>query len=71
MKKKEKVSDYVKANRKGSREAEYEISVGWSSKTKVHKNKKKYNRKDQNWKTDFGLFSLLKKKIHLFLLPAN
>ncbi|KAA6302796.1 MAG: hypothetical protein EZS26_000966 [Candidatus Ordinivivax streblomastigis] len=56
MKKRVKVSAYVKANRKGSREAEFEISAGWTSKTKVHKTKKQYNRKDQDWKNDSGLF---------------
>jgi len=39
------LKDYVKANRKGSREAELELSIGFSKKLKVHKNKKKYNRK--------------------------
>ncbi|MDL2224425.1 hypothetical protein LJB92_03840 [Bacteroidales bacterium OttesenSCG-928-M06] len=58
MKKKTKIGDYVKANRKGSREAELTVSVGWTSKTKVHKNKKKYNRKDQNWKSESDLFVL-------------
>ncbi|GHT67410.1 hypothetical protein AGMMS50239_30530 [Bacteroidia bacterium] len=56
MKKKGKVSDYVKANRKGSREAEFEVSAGWTSKTKVHKSKKQYDRKGQNWKNDSDLF---------------
>ncbi|MDR1886662.1 MAG: hypothetical protein LBQ70_01990 [Prevotellaceae bacterium] len=58
MKKKGKVSDYVKANRKGSREAELEISAGWTSKTKIHKSRKQYNRKGQNWKNDSDLFPL-------------
>lgn len=57
MKKKTKASDYIKANRKGSREAELEISIGWTPKTKVHKNKKRYDRKDQNWRKDSGLSS--------------
>jgi hypothetical protein len=56
MKTKGDVSDYVKANRKGSREAELEWSAGWASKTKVHKSKKQYDRKGQNWKSDSGLF---------------
>jgi hypothetical protein len=56
MKTKVRVSDYVKANRRGSREAELEISVGWTAKTKVHKSKKQYDRKGQNWKNDFDLF---------------
>ncbi|MDR3268369.1 MAG: hypothetical protein LBT83_04805 [Tannerella sp.] len=57
MKTKGKVSPYIKANRKGSREAELALSVGWTSKTKVHKSKKKYDRKDRNWQNDSGLFS--------------
>jgi len=56
-KKKGKVSLYIKANRKGSREAELALSAGWTSKTKVHKNKKKYDRKDRNWQNDSGLSS--------------
>jgi hypothetical protein len=69
MKKNERVSDYVKANRKGSREAEYEASTGWTSKTKVHKNKKKYDRKDRGWqKSDSGLsFFILRTKFSLSL----
>jgi hypothetical protein len=51
-----KVSDYVKANRKGSREAELEISVGWTAKTRIHKSKKQYDRKGRNWKSDSDLF---------------
>jgi hypothetical protein len=60
MKKKGNISDYVKANRKGSREAEFETSAGWTSKTKVHKSKKQYNRKGWNWKSDSGLFPFKK-----------
>lgn len=37
--------DYIKANRKGSREAEIEDSTGWASKHSVHKSKKTYSRK--------------------------
>jgi hypothetical protein len=59
MKTKGKVSDYVKTNRKGSREAELEISTGWTAKTKVHKSKKQYDRKGWNWKSDSDLFPLL------------
>jgi hypothetical protein len=55
MKEREKVGAYIKANRKGSREAELEISAGWTAKTKVHKNKRKYNRKDRSWRNDSGL----------------
>jgi len=39
------IIDYIKANRKGSREAELEFSCGWKSTTKPHKSKKLYNRK--------------------------
>jgi hypothetical protein len=37
--------DVIKAMKRGSREAELELSVGWVAKDKPHKNKKKYNRK--------------------------
>jgi hypothetical protein len=57
MKQQGKISDYVRASRKGSREAELELSVGWTSKSKVHKNKKKYDRKDRDWQNDSGLSS--------------
>ncbi len=40
-----KQSDYIKACRKGSREAELENSTGFKSMHKVHKNKKAYTRK--------------------------
>jgi hypothetical protein len=46
--------DFFKAIRKGSREADYELNVGWSAKTKPHTNKKKYKRnKSQSWKSDW------------------
>ncbi|MCK9446746.1 hypothetical protein M0Q50_07805 [bacterium] len=38
--------DYIKANRKGSRDAELEISNGFNTMHKIHKSKKSYNRKD-------------------------
>ena len=40
-----------KANRKGSRDAELELSVGWVATTKVHKSEKTYSRKGKhkNW----------------------
>lgn len=38
--------DVIKANRRGSREAEQENSTGFQSVTKAHRNKKKYNRKE-------------------------
>lgn len=37
--------DYIKSNRKASREIELEIMGGWISRHKVHKSKKSYNRK--------------------------
>ena len=43
-------SDYIKANRRGSREAELEDQTGWSAKEKVHKSKKNYSRKGKNKK---------------------
>jgi hypothetical protein len=56
MKTKGKISDYVKANRKGNREAEFEVSAGWTSKTKIHKSKKQYDRKGRNRESDSDLF---------------
>lgn len=41
-------NDWLKANRKGSREAELENSTGWKSKTKKHKSLKDYSRKGKN-----------------------
>jgi hypothetical protein len=38
--------DYVRASRKGSREAAQEISNGFVSTHKVHQSKKAYNRRD-------------------------
>ena len=40
-----KQSDYIKANRKGSREAELETSTGFTSVHKVHRSVKNYSRK--------------------------
>jgi hypothetical protein len=37
--------DYIKANRRGSREAELEHSTGFTSKHKIHSSKKVYTRK--------------------------
>lgn len=46
MKTKQNDLDYVKANRRGSRDAEFEqTNNGWSSKNKVHTSKKNYDRK--------------------------
>jgi len=41
-----KPDDYVKANRKGSRDAELEDSTGWTAKDKTHKSDKAYSRKN-------------------------
>lgn len=40
-----KTSDYIKANRKGSREAELENENGFKAVLKVHKSVKTYSRK--------------------------
>ena len=42
--------DYIKANRKGSREAELENSTGFKSVHKIHLSKKRYKRKDKHKK---------------------
>jgi len=39
-------NDYIKANRKGSREAEFEICTGFVCTHKVHKSRKDYDRRD-------------------------
>jgi len=38
-------NDYIKANRKGSRDAELESEQGWKAKHKVHRSIKNYSRK--------------------------
>jgi len=43
-----KHSDYIKANRKGSRQAELENSTGFNSIHRVHASKKTYNRKEKH-----------------------
>ena len=56
MKKKNKKSsitleDYIKANRKGNREAEMELlGPGFHSKNKIHKSEKIYTRKEKHRK---------------------
>ena len=58
--------DIFKAIRKGSREADYEFNVGWSAKTKPHKNKKRYNREtSQSWKRDWDVYL---KMGHLYII---
>lgn len=44
-KKYNQLDDFIKANRKGSREAELENNPGFKSNTRAHKNLKKYSRK--------------------------
>lgn len=44
--------DVLKANRRGSREAELENSTGWKAVTKIHKSKKQYTRKFKHKKRD-------------------
>jgi hypothetical protein len=57
------LSDYLKSNRKGSREAGLMISPGWTAKDRPHKNRKMYDRKQEkrDWKNDNSnpAFSLL------------
>ena len=40
--------DYIKANRKGSRDAELEFETGFVTSHKVHKSKKDYQRKPKH-----------------------
>jgi hypothetical protein len=41
-------SDYIKANRRGSREAELSFEHGWKARLKVHKSDKNYSRKTKH-----------------------
>lgn len=43
--------DYLKANRKGSRDAELENSTGWRSTHKIHKSDDTYTRKQKHKKS--------------------
>lgn len=45
MKNKDIHLEYIKANRKGSREAELEDGNGFKPNTRVHKSEKAYSRK--------------------------
>jgi len=53
MKKRNKVktkitaTDYIKAVKKADREQQLKEFIGWQRTTKVHKNKKTYNRKTE------------------------
>lgn len=40
--------DYVKANRRGAREAQLENQTGWVGSHKVHNSKKNYTRKNKH-----------------------
>jgi len=40
--------DYIKANRKGSRDAQLENEAGWVAVKKVHKSKNNYTRKKKH-----------------------
>jgi len=44
--------DFIKASRKGSRDAELENSTGFKSTHKVHKSQKHYSRKTK-YKDDY------------------
>jgi len=58
------LADYLKSNRKGSREAELMVSPGWTAKDRPHKNKKMYDRKREkrDWRDDNSnsVFSFIK-----------
>jgi hypothetical protein len=43
-----KFNDYIKANRKGNRDAELSFEAGWKAKHKVHKSAKAYSRKNKH-----------------------
>jgi hypothetical protein len=46
-------NDWIKTNRKASREIELDIFGGWTSKQKVHKSEKNYTRKTKHKKSEF------------------
>ncbi len=50
--KKNKKLDYVKVNRKASREVELDDEQGWVQIHKVHKSKKNYSRKVKHRKLE-------------------
>ena len=52
----EKIKSYIKANRKGSRDAELEDSTGWTAVRKVHRSKKTYTRKEKHKFKPFNNF---------------
>ena len=59
------LEEYVKANRKASREIELERNVGWVAVSRPHKNRKKYDRKYEKIKNrrEFDGFSCFKKAV--------
>lgn len=46
------VKDYIKANRKGSRDASLDGATGFVAKHKIHKGTKEYIRVKKNWLDD-------------------
>ena len=49
-----KATDYIKANRKGSREAELSFEHGWKAKNKIHRSHKIYRRKVKHKSDSYG-----------------
>ena len=47
-------NDYIKANRRGSREAELSFEHGWKAVHKVHKSKRIYSRKVKHKRNEFN-----------------
>ena len=43
-----RTTDYIRANRKGSRDAELERESGWVNVKKIHSTKKDYKRKPKH-----------------------
>ena len=59
--------DILKANRKGSRDAELENSTGWVSTHKVHKSENIYCRKQKHKTISNDGFFVLKNNISFFI----
>ncbi len=49
-----KPDDYIKANRKGSRDAELEDSTGFNSTHSIHRSVKNYSRKQKHKNVTFS-----------------
>ena len=47
-----KPNDYIKANRRGSRDVQLEDEAGWVAVKKVHRSKKNYTRKPKHKEYD-------------------